>query len=202
MKSNIDQLFQDKLKNFQHAPSNEVWNQLEPQLGELKTQKRVTTWKWVRIAASIFLFLIAGYQFYHSRNSIQSNTSIASSKDTLTICNPKKIISPNRYALERKIKNKIYKNEISIKNNSKLIAQSDSNQKQDATFASVSSSSKKSITIEITIEEKNYVSMDQSKEKKKWINKTIRFLTRLKKAEVSWDELSLKNKNKNEESEK
>lgn len=202
MKSNIDQLFKDKFSDFQQAPSNEVWNQLEPQLGELKTQKRVIAWKWISIAASIILFSIVGYQFYHSRNSIQSNTSIASSKDTLTIYNPKKIIPPNRYALERKIKNKIYKNEISIKTNSKLIAQSDSNQNQDATFIASSSSTKKSITIEITIEEKKYVSMDQSKEKKKWINKTIRFLTRLKKAEVSWDELSLKNKNKNEESEK
>lgn len=202
MKSNIDQLFQDKLKELQQAPSKEVWDKLEFQLSELKTDKKIKNWKWVSVAASIVLFLIAGYQFYYSSNRTQSNIALKSLKDTLTIYTPltEKINTPYYSA---RAKNQIHKNKSTIHNDSisKLLAQTHDTTTQDATFAHNSSSStKKSVTIEITIQQKNYVSMN--KQKKKWITNTIRFLTRLKKAEVEWEKLSLKDKNNNEKLEK
>ena len=202
MKSNIDQFFQDKLKDFQYPPSQEAWNTLENQLQESKINKKTKAWKWISAAASILLFLIGGYQFYYSSNPTQSNIALKPLKDTLTIYTPltEKINTPY---YSKRAKNQIHKNKSTIHNDSisRLLAQTHDTTTQDATFTPDSSSStKKSVTIEITIQQKNYVSMD--KQKKKWITNTIRFLTRLKKAEVEWNKLSLKDKNNNEKLEK
>ncbi len=206
MKSNIDQFFQNKLKDFQQIPSPEVWNTLEVQLQELKKNKKIKAWKWISAAASILLFLIGLYQFYYLSNPIQSNIALKSLKDTLKIHTPlTKKINTASYSekVKNEIKNKIYRNKSTINNDSisRLLAQAHDTTTPDATFIPDSSSStKKSVTIEITIQQKNYVSMD--KKKKKWITNTIQFLTRLKKTEIEWNKLSLKDKNNNEKLEK
>jgi hypothetical protein len=169
----------------------------------LKKNKKIKAWKWISAAASILLFLIGGYQFYYSSNPTQSNIALKPLKDTLTIYTPLTEKINTTHIILREQKNQIHKNKSTIHNDSisRLLAQTHDTTTQDATFAHDSSSStKKSVTIEITIQQKNYVSMD--KQKKKWITNTIRFLTRLKKAEVEWNKLSLKDKNNNEKLEK
>ena len=71
-KKNIDKLFKEQLKNFDVAPQDHVWENIEERLHEDKRKKRRVIPIWWRVAGIaaglVLLFTIANQFFNTSEN--------------------------------------------------------------------------------------------------------------------------------------
>ena len=85
-KKNIDRLFQEKLKDFEAAPSNDVWGRINQTIhGKRKKRRVVPFWLQLGGAAAILLLLLTVGGVFNSNKTIDpdSNTTIVES-DTAT----------------------------------------------------------------------------------------------------------------------
>jgi len=67
-KKNIDRLFQEKLKDFEVAPNDAVWNRISKSLPNKKKKRRVVAlwWQVGGVAAAIALLLTVGSSLFNS----------------------------------------------------------------------------------------------------------------------------------------
>ncbi|MEM5565578.1 hypothetical protein WNY78_10705 [Psychroserpens sp. AS72] len=73
-KKNIDKLFKEQLKNFEVAPNDTVWENIEAELNKDKRKRRVIPiwWKVAGVAAALILmFTVANTFFNVSENAIE-----------------------------------------------------------------------------------------------------------------------------------
>ena len=72
-KNNIENLFRNKFKDFEVAPPEQVWSNIETKLSESKKQKReIPFWLRVSGAAAVFLIGITISSNYYSKNDSQN----------------------------------------------------------------------------------------------------------------------------------
>jgi len=80
-KKNIDKLFKEQLKNFEVAPNDAVWENIEQELHNDKRKKRRIIpmwWKLAGVAAIIAVFFTVGNLIFNesSENGIHTNTVV------------------------------------------------------------------------------------------------------------------------------
>ncbi|WP_242203395.1 PorT family protein [Aestuariivivens insulae] len=67
-KKHIDRLFQEKFKDFEASPRDEVWDAIEAQLNKKKKKRRVIPiwWRYAGVAALLVLLLTLGGLYFNS----------------------------------------------------------------------------------------------------------------------------------------
>ncbi len=135
-KKNIDQLFQDKFKNFEASPAAEVWEAIEAQLEE-KKKKRIIPfwWKFSGVAAVLLMGLLLVNSFYNpfvsSKNPVviegnTSNSSSISGADKTNQATPKNSYPSSNVVVSNesteKINNNLNKNKTLTTVNTKMEA--------------------------------------------------------------------------------
>lgn len=108
-KHKLDQLFSDKLDNYQNQPSANAWEAIE---GSLDSKSRKPAWIWIGIAASAALAVVSSW-YMLSDNSINNTTNYAYSENQVEdIDVPREIIlvpvfiqvpSSNELAVNQKV---------------------------------------------------------------------------------------------------
>lgn len=83
---NIDRLFQEKFKDFEAHPNDEVWENIADKLNHPKKKRRVLAiwWQLGGIAAALILFFSVGSLFFNSDTDAIKNNTIVNTKDTPT----------------------------------------------------------------------------------------------------------------------
>lgn len=81
-KKHIDRLFQERFKDFEAAPSNAVWKNIEAELGNKENKKVIPIWwRYAGIAALLLLFLTLGIQFFNNEiTSVETPTVVDNNK--------------------------------------------------------------------------------------------------------------------------
>ena len=81
-RKHIDRLFQESFKDFEVAPSDAVWKNIEAKLSQKKKKRRVIPiwWRYAGVAALLLLLLTIGSVYFKSDNSIPEN-NIVNSKE-------------------------------------------------------------------------------------------------------------------------
>ena len=68
-KKHIDRLFQEKFKDFEAAPSNQVWKNIETELSPRKKKRAAFFWwRLGGLAAILIIAFLAGNWFYNTQN--------------------------------------------------------------------------------------------------------------------------------------
>ncbi|WP_435135474.1 outer membrane beta-barrel protein [Formosa sp. A9] len=75
-RKHIDRLFQEHLKDLDHAPDPDVWKAIEAELNNKKKQRRVIPiwWRTAGVAALLLLFLALGISFFNTNTSAPTHT--------------------------------------------------------------------------------------------------------------------------------
>jgi hypothetical protein len=83
-KKHIDRLFQESFKDFEAAPSDAVWQNIEAKLNQNKKKRRVIPiwWRYASVAALLLLLLTIGSVYFKSDNSIPENKIVNSKEDS------------------------------------------------------------------------------------------------------------------------
>jgi hypothetical protein len=82
-KNNIENLFKNKFKDFEVAPPEQVWNNIETKLSENKKQKpKIPFWLRVSGAAAIFLIGVTIASNYFNKNDTQNTVVNAKGNKT------------------------------------------------------------------------------------------------------------------------
>ncbi|MBU2949750.1 PorT family protein [Tamlana agarivorans] len=70
-KKHIDRLFQESFKDFESAPSDAVWKNIEAKLNAKEEKRRVIPiwWRYAGVAALLLLFITAGNLFFNEEES-------------------------------------------------------------------------------------------------------------------------------------
>ena len=92
-KKHIDRLFQEKFKDFDVMPDDELWESIEARLDKKKKKQRIIPiwWKLVGVAAALVLMFAIGTTFNNTDDtpvvvdSDSNNTEIENSKKFLII---------------------------------------------------------------------------------------------------------------------
>jgi hypothetical protein len=83
-KKNIDRLFQERFKDFEVNPSEQVWDNIESELNK-KKKKRVIPF-WIRlsgIAAALLIGILVAMQFIGANNGTDANDGVVQTNDTI-----------------------------------------------------------------------------------------------------------------------
>ncbi|XMO87845.1 hypothetical protein AAFN75_06040 [Algibacter sp. AS12] len=82
-KKHIDRLFQEGFKDFEAAPNDAVWKNIEAKLNEKKKKQRVIPiwWRYAGVAALLALLITAGALFFNNTDASNTNQVV----DTETI---------------------------------------------------------------------------------------------------------------------
>lgn len=85
-KKHIDRLFQEKLKDFEVSPNDEVWNNIHDRLHKDKRKRRVIPiwWKLAGVAAILLLLFTVGSQFNWDGPNNNTTNSVVDTKKTTT----------------------------------------------------------------------------------------------------------------------
>ena len=100
-KKHIDRLFQEKLKDFEAVPNDDIWESIEQKLHEKKRKRRVIPlwWQMAGVAAVLALLFTVGYSIFNE--NLNNNTNVqpivnTDTKDSSTdSIKDSKIISDN-----------------------------------------------------------------------------------------------------------
>jgi hypothetical protein len=76
-KKHIDRLFQEKFKDFEVPPSDEVWNNIEAKLKEKKKKRRIIPiwWRYAGVAALLLLLITVGSLYFNQTGKTSVNNS-------------------------------------------------------------------------------------------------------------------------------
>jgi hypothetical protein len=74
-KKHIDRLFQESFKDFEAAPSDSVWKNIEAELNQKKKKRRVIPiwWRYAGIAALLLLLLTVGITYFNADDKTPTN---------------------------------------------------------------------------------------------------------------------------------
>lgn len=80
-KKHIDRLFREKFKDFEIAPREEVWEQIEAKLNKKKKKQRLIPiwWRYAGVAASLALMLTIGSLYFRKDDSNMQNQVVEES---------------------------------------------------------------------------------------------------------------------------
>lgn len=84
-KKHIDRIFQERFKDFEVAPSDSVWNNIEAQLNQDKKKRRVIPiwWRYAGVAA-ILLFMLTMGGIYFNNSEGPQPTKVVGNEDIQT----------------------------------------------------------------------------------------------------------------------
>lgn len=82
-KKHIDRLFQENFKDFEAAPSDAVWENIEAKLNEKKKKHRVIPiwWRYAGVAALLLLLLTVGINYFNTNDGEQQSNEIVDTND-------------------------------------------------------------------------------------------------------------------------
>jgi len=83
-KKNIDRLFQEKFKDFEVAPPEFVWQNIETELQEKKKKRRILP-LWFRlsgVAAILVIGMFIGWTFLNDGDNVNSNPVVLDTQET------------------------------------------------------------------------------------------------------------------------
>ncbi|SFC95294.1 hypothetical protein [Algibacter pectinivorans] len=83
-KKHIDRLFQEGFKDFEAAPNDAVWKNIEAKLNEKKKKRRVIPvwWRYAGVAALLALLITAGALFFNNTDANNSNQVVDTKTNT------------------------------------------------------------------------------------------------------------------------
>ena len=83
-KKQIDKLFKERLKDFEVAPGDHVWDRIEDELHKDKRKRRVIPiwWKVVGVAAVLALLFTVGKTFFNSSEVNAIETEVVDSENS------------------------------------------------------------------------------------------------------------------------
>ena len=83
-KKHIDRLFQERFKDFEAAPSDAVWDNIEAQLNPKKKKHRIIPiwWRYAGIAALLLLLLTVGSIYFNNQEEAPVN-NVVDTKDII-----------------------------------------------------------------------------------------------------------------------
>lgn len=84
-KKHIDRLFQESFKDFEAAPNDAVWENIEAQLKQKKKKRRVIAiwWRYAGVAAILLLLLTIGLNYFNdSDDNTQTNQIVDTEKES------------------------------------------------------------------------------------------------------------------------
>ena len=156
-RKNLDQLFQEKINNFEVAPPKNAWQNIEIKLNEKQKKRRITPfwWKFSSVAAAIVLLVVLFKNYdiqiikkgtnnviTYEKNQNNENTIVLKNKNNL---NSEKTQKQNTIANTDAILNKseTNKTELETKNNSGIIIANQQNSNFEKTVATANTISKK-----------------------------------------------------------
>lgn len=146
-KKHIDRVFQEHFKDFEVAPSDAVWNNIEAQLNQNKKKRRVIPiwWRYAGVAALLILFLTIGGVYFNSTNTVTpTNQVVDTKKTTLPIennTNDTKQVEQESNHIDANKKNNELKAVVNIKKEQNTLTNSASSSAIAHTSSKASSSS-------------------------------------------------------------
>lgn len=96
-KKNIDRLFQEKFKDFEMAPNDKVWENIEAQLGHKKKKRRVIPiwWQLGGVAATLLLLFTVGNAVFNNDSDLPVVVETEVKTNSEIIEKDKKFTPPN-----------------------------------------------------------------------------------------------------------
>jgi hypothetical protein len=162
-KKHIDRLFQEGFKDFEVAPNDAVWQNIEAKLNQNKKKRRVIPiwWRYAGVAALLLLSLTIGKEYFKSTISTTPSNQIV---DTKSKSQTKSVTPNNAVDFNNSEMNKVSNND-SEKIKNKIPVQPINNQK--ITISSNNSSQNSNLKNKTnSFTNKNYVSETQPKSNK------------------------------------
>ena len=164
-KKNIDQLFQEKFKNFEELPSDDIWVAIEAKLDEKKKRRIIPFWwKLSGIAAVFLIGFLVSKSIYDvgnkTENPIVNQPNSSQSKETKTKdLNKKEVntngtIQPNNAVVNGKDKEQINQKTNTVFNKIKNV----NSEKHAITNASEFDKNKNTLDRKNKLKENNYSS--------------------------------------------
>jgi hypothetical protein len=126
---NIDQLFQEKFKDFKVEPKKEIWSNIELALREKKNKKRIVPF-WFKLAGIAAGLVIAFFVFDNNYEIQKKNNSIVNENSKLDDSaekNNEKI--GLKGTIENDVKNQIYNKDKTITNNENQVTKEENSTK-------------------------------------------------------------------------
>ncbi|WP_338357708.1 hypothetical protein [Yeosuana marina] len=82
-KKHIDRVFQERFKDFEVAPSDAVWDNIEAQLNQKKKKNRIIPiwWRYAGVAALLLLFLTIGGIYFYGTTTVTPTNQVVDTKE-------------------------------------------------------------------------------------------------------------------------
>jgi hypothetical protein len=86
-KKHIDRLFQEGFKDFEVAPSDTVWQNIETKLNQNKKKRRVIPiwWRYAGVAALLLVSLTIGREYFKNEDLVVPSNQIVNTKEESSI---------------------------------------------------------------------------------------------------------------------
>lgn len=85
-KKNIERLFQEKFKDFEATPSQNVWDNIQAELNTDESPRKIAPvwWRYAGVAAILLLFLAIGNALFNSEDNNNPVNSVVGTENTVT----------------------------------------------------------------------------------------------------------------------